>query len=798
MTFAIGLGAGPLGLGALTAANLPFLTGGVAFVLRTGLGLLKGESASAAVGGALKTAVVGWLTGKVISSVMGPVFDHLIKLPQPAIIHPEIIERVTDAQGNGWEHVKLDMHLNPNINPRSPFDLFNGDSFSSGKIIKMDVVTSPEMANFLQKQANIVNKYSNHAFKLFKSGDQEGAMKMLLNVPARIEELKSHVIDMVNDPENINRVNAFKSYDAVIEANKGVQAATKAFNDVYLNATQGVAVATAAGVGGLLATDGPGPQAPYVPPAAPPAAPPKTEGRLQLTNILAEMLNEAELTDNQKRAVDNLKGKLSKEIVTFIKDVAKTFKVKGSSTKQLLDGLRNIPNAKSAVNIIDSLMTEFPKYKLEFPKDVTMDAKEAETPPTDVTKAPDNTGGADKPPAGGGADKPNAGGGGGSGETNKPNAGGGGGSGETNKPNAGGGGGSGETNKPNAGDGGGSGETNKPNAGGGGGAGSGETNKPNAGGGGGSTPPGTTPPGTTTVDGLKVSPNFIKHLTALKSSPLFSENLQSRIQTLFKQKPNDKFRDKYAREFISAVKRSIISGKAQYIKMLGNPSAVRKSMNITESMNVSDITGFSKQLTAVMPNIFGLLFELRQMYSKKNPNNITSKKPAAPAPTTAAPAPAPTTVAPSGVSLNEAGDEITVQDIKNVKVLLSRLIELSPLVKSINPNKLTKATLNPLVLNLLDIGDAVANDNKKGVGKINKTVDVAFQGIDILGGDKKDIDKKDEKPAGEETPTAKKLDGGPVVNIQGTGDTSTGTDEKPPKDDELNESFKPSYKDFFK
>ena len=43
MTFAIGLGAGPLGLGALTAANLPFLTGGVAFVLRTGLGLLKGE-----------------------------------------------------------------------------------------------------------------------------------------------------------------------------------------------------------------------------------------------------------------------------------------------------------------------------------------------------------------------------------------------------------------------------------------------------------------------------------------------------------------------------------------------------------------------------------------------------------------------------------------------------------------------------------------------------------------------------------------------------------------------------------
>ena len=85
MTFAIGLGVGPLGIGALTAASVPILTGAVAFILRSGLGLLKGESASTAVGGALKAGLVGYLTGKAIQQ-MGSILQKAIEMGQPISI----------------------------------------------------------------------------------------------------------------------------------------------------------------------------------------------------------------------------------------------------------------------------------------------------------------------------------------------------------------------------------------------------------------------------------------------------------------------------------------------------------------------------------------------------------------------------------------------------------------------------------------------------------------------------------------------------------------------------------------
>ena len=146
----------------------------------------------------------------------------------------------------------------------------------------------------------------------------------------------------------------------------------------------------------------------------------------------------AALNPNQVKAVENLKLNLVKEISTYLKDIAKTFKVKGSSTQQLIDNLKKIPQAKSAVDILESLMAEFPKYKLDFPADVVVDEKEAATPPTPAT-----------PDGGGGGGQGGGGGGGGQG---------------------GGGGGQG--------------------GGGGGGQGGGDTPP-------GTTPPGTTPPGTT-------------------------------------------------------------------------------------------------------------------------------------------------------------------------------------------------------------------------------------------------------------------------------------------------------------
>jgi hypothetical protein len=123
----------------------------------------------------------------------------------------------------------------------------------------------------------------------------------------------------------------------------------------------------------------------------------------------------AALNPNQVKAVENLKLNLVKEISTYLKDIAKTFKVKGSSTQQLIDNLKTIPQAKSAVDILESLMAEFPKYKLDFPADVVVDEKEAATPPTPAT--PDGGGGGGQGGGGGGGGQGGGGGGQGGGDT---------------------------------------------------------------------------------------------------------------------------------------------------------------------------------------------------------------------------------------------------------------------------------------------------------------------------------------------------------------------------------------------
>lgn len=202
-------------------------------------------------------------------------------------------------------------------------------------------------------------------------------------------------------------------FDAGIKAGQTAQAAAASWNAEVATLTQGVAQGVAAGAGaGVAAASvknaGQGNVGANKKPvtesfkisdiaksilseadaAAPGAVPPVLPGQPGAQPAGGQTpVDPNALTPNQKEAVANLKKNIEKEIRGYIKDVAKTFKIKGKTTTELLDGLRKEPKAKSAVEIIDSIIGEFPKYKLEFPKDVVVDDKEAATPASQVTAA---------------------------------------------------------------------------------------------------------------------------------------------------------------------------------------------------------------------------------------------------------------------------------------------------------------------------------------------------------------------------------------------------------------------------
>ena len=77
---------------------------------------------------------------------------------------------------------------------------------------------------------------------------------------------------------------------------------------------------------------------------------------------------------------------------------------------------------------------------------------------------------------------------------------------------------------------------------------------------------------------------------------------------------------------------------------------------------------------------------------------------------------------------------LTVADIKLVKAFLTKVNDLSVVLKSFDPNKATKATIKPVISNILDIFDMVNGKIDPAI-KINKNIDSMFQGIDILGSD---------------------------------------------------------------
>ena len=77
------------------------------------------------------------------------------------------------------------------------------------------------------------------------------------------------------------------------------------------------------------------------------------------------------------------------------------------------------------------------------------------------------------------------------------------------------------------------------------------------------------------------------------------------------------------------------------------------------------------------------------------------------------------------------GFKMDATTLKNVKLFLTQLIELSNAINKANPQNLDKATLKNLATASLNIGDILVN--KKGVGKSNQMLDKVLQGIDILG-----------------------------------------------------------------
>jgi len=84
------------------------------------------------------------------------------------------------------------------------------------------------------------------------------------------------------------------------------------------------------------------------------------------------------------------RNKIVKEIIDYIKDLAKQFKVTGNTTADILSKLKQNPNAAKAVQELESIQAEFnknPKIGIKFPE-VKVDDKDLATPPTPATPDP--------------------------------------------------------------------------------------------------------------------------------------------------------------------------------------------------------------------------------------------------------------------------------------------------------------------------------------------------------------------------------------------------------------------------
>ena len=233
-----------------------------------------------------------------------------------------------------------------------------------------------------------------------------------------------------------------------------------------------------------------------------------------------------------------------------------------------------------------------------------------------------------------------------------------------------------------------------------------------------------------------------------------------RLQKMMKLDASNPTNIKYVKALVNTIKNAVMNpaNKAALQKQLGgNIAALRKGM-LAEDITSGDIAAIMKEINTLIPLLVNITFGLRQTTSKKN----TSGTPTSPvkAPPGAVPPVLPTapvtedttnldkTYTTSGIEgggkKNVAAESkpLTVADIKLVKAFLTKVNDLSVVLKSFDPNKATKATIKPVISNILDIFDMV-NGKIDPTIKINKNIDSMFQGIDILGGDQTTSKLKD-------------------------------------------------------
>lgn len=213
-----------------------------------------------------------------------------------------------------------------------------------------------------------------------------------------------------------------------------------------------------------------------------------------------------------------------------------------------------------------------------------------------------------------------------------------------------------------------------------------------------------------------VSPALIKNINTLKSSKLFSGNLEARISSLLNVKYDVPAEKAKFDALLKSLNGIINAQSANVKKKIGDPNAILTTLKEAET---KDYLSMGQDISAVMPAIVDTAFLLRQSFSNKNPKAVTPTQ--------------------GGPQKNVAGAvqgkvneqlKISTQELTTIKYFLSQLIQVGNLVKNTNVQDPTQ--LKNLFRGILTLVNIVSNKNVKGV-KLNNKVDVGFQGKDILG-----------------------------------------------------------------
>lgn len=264
------------------------------------------------------------------------------------------------------------------------------------------------------------------------------------------------------------------------------------------------------------------------------------------------------------------------------------------------------------------------------------------------------------------------------------------------------------------------------------------------------TPPGQVPPGQ--VPPGQVKPSLVKHINGIKGSALFAGDLAARIQNIVDAKPTGKIGDRSPmlklRVFLKTINNVLTTNSGNFRKQIGDPSILLQQVN----EDIKEYSDLAKQISAVMPSLVGATFELRQMFGVRKPQK------------------APAGAVQPVITEQDNISNLSTEELTRVKFFLSKLVDIGLLVKSIDVNSGNEVQLKNLYKNLLQMANIVVNKNVKGI-KLNKKIDSAFQGKDILGdlpvdkklspvkkgpGDMFKDDKKPEEKLKTPTPTIQK------------------------------------------